>query len=74
MSGLANRRVLLPALALVSAGALLAGCAQESTSTATSAAAVPASSAAASAAASTAASEAASPSAEPPSTSARRRT
>ncbi len=48
MSGLATRRVLLPALALVSAGALLAGCAQESTSTATSAAAVPASSAAAS--------------------------
>lgn len=65
MSGLATRRVLLPALALVSAGALLAGCAQESTSTATSEAAAPASSAAASAAASTAASEAASPSAEP---------
>jgi polar amino acid transport system substrate-binding protein len=65
MSGLATRRVLLPALALVSAGALLAGCAQESTSTATSSAAAPASSAAASAAASTAASEAASPSAEP---------
>jgi polar amino acid transport system substrate-binding protein len=64
MSGLATRRVLLPALALVSAGALLAGCAQESTSTATSEAAAPASSAAASAAASTAASEAASPSAE----------
>ncbi len=64
MSGLATRRVLLPALALVSAGALLAGCAQESASTATSEAAAPASSAAASAAASTAASEAASPSAE----------
>jgi polar amino acid transport system substrate-binding protein len=65
MSGLATRRVLLPALALVSAGALLAGCAQESTSTATSEAGAAASSAAASAAASTAASEAASPSAEP---------
>jgi polar amino acid transport system substrate-binding protein len=63
MSGLATRRVLLPALALVSAGALLAGCAQESTSTATSAAAVPASSAAASEATSPSA-EAASPSAE----------
>ena len=64
MSGLATRRVLLPALALVSAGALLAGCAQESTSTATSEAAAPASSAAASTAASAAASEAPSPSAE----------
>jgi polar amino acid transport system substrate-binding protein len=64
MSGLATRRVLLPALALVSAGVLLAGCAQESTSSSTSEAAAPASSAAASAAASSAASEAASPSAE----------
>ena len=64
MSGLATRRVLLPALALVSAGALLAGCAQESTSSATSEAAAPASSAAASTAASAAASEAPSPSAE----------
>ncbi len=59
-----SRRVLLPALALVSAGALLAGCAQESASTASSAPA--ASSAAATAEASTAASSAAaSASAEP---------
>ena len=52
MSGLTNRRVLLPVLALASIGALLAGCAQEPSATASSAPA------ASSAAASTAASEA----------------
>jgi len=57
MSGLTARRVLIPALALVSAGALLAGCAQEesassTTSAAAASSAAPASSAAASPAAS----------------------
>jgi polar amino acid transport system substrate-binding protein len=60
MSALSSRRVLLPALALVSAGALLAGCAQEPAATASSA---PASTAASSAAASAPASDAASPAA-----------
>ena len=57
MSGLTARRVLIPALALMSAGALLAGCAQEesassTTSAAAASSAAPASSAAASPAAS----------------------
>ncbi len=65
MSGLTTRRILLPALALVSAGALLAGCAQEPAATATSEASAAASEAAPSEAASSAAPEAASPSAEP---------
>jgi polar amino acid transport system substrate-binding protein len=61
MSGLSYRRVLLPALALASAGALLAGCAQESASSTSSAASSAATSAApAASAASTAASTAAS--------------
>jgi polar amino acid transport system substrate-binding protein len=65
MSGLTTRRVLMPALALASVGALLAGCAQESASTATSAAASSAAaSAPASEAASAPASDAASASAE----------
>ena len=59
MPGLTHRRVLLPALALVSAGALLAGCAQEE-SASTAASSAPAASAPASAAASAAASPAAS--------------
>jgi polar amino acid transport system substrate-binding protein len=61
MSGLTARRILLPALALASVGALLAGCAQEPSATATSAPA--ASSAAASASAAPAASSSAAPSA-----------
>jgi polar amino acid transport system substrate-binding protein len=70
MSGPTTRRVLLPALALASAGALLAGCAQEQSATSSSVAASTAASSAAasaapsaSAAASTAASSAASPAA-----------
>ena len=55
------RKYLLPALALVSAGALLAGCAQEPSATASSAASAAASSAAPSEAASAAASGSASP-------------
>ena len=61
MSVLTTRRALAPALALLSAGALLAGCAQEPTVTETPAAA--SSAAAPSEAASPAASEAASPAA-----------
>ena len=59
-----TRRTLLPALALVSAGVLLAGCAQEQAATASSAPAAAESSAAASAGPTAAASEAASPTAE----------
>ena len=59
MSGLTTRRVLLPALALASIGALLAGCAQEPSATASPAAA--ASSAAASSAPSEAAASPAAP-------------
>ena len=52
MSGLTTRRTLVPALALLSAGVLLAGCAQEQSASGTSSsAAAPASSAAASASA-----------------------
>jgi polar amino acid transport system substrate-binding protein len=64
MSRLATRRVLFPALALVSVGALLAGCAQEPAATSSASSSEAASSAAASAEPSTAASSAA-PSAEP---------
>ena len=55
MSGLTNRRILLPAFALATAGLMLAGCAQEPAATSSSAAA-PSSPAPASAAASEAAS------------------
>ena len=67
MSGLSTRRILLPALALASAGLMLVGCAQEpsATSAATSAAApeasAPASEAAPDASAAPAASESAAP-------------
>ena len=62
MSGLTARRILMPALALASVGALLVGCAQEESATMTTseAASAAAPSAAASTAASPAASEAAS--------------
>lgn len=51
MPGLPARRVLVPVLALASAGLLLAGCAQEPSASSSSSAAAPATSAAASAAA-----------------------
>jgi polar amino acid transport system substrate-binding protein len=60
MSGLSTRRLLLPTVALLSAGTLLAGCAQESTSSAESA---PAGTPAASEAPSAMASEEAAPAA-----------
>jgi polar amino acid transport system substrate-binding protein len=64
VSGITTRRVLLPALALVSVGALLAGCAQEE-SASPAASATEAATTAPSEAASTPASQEATPSAEP---------
>ena len=68
MSGLPTRRVLLPALALASAGLMLVGCAQEPTATSSSASSAAASQAPASPAASAAASMAASSAAPTPDT------
>lgn len=65
MSGMTTRRLLLPAVALLSVGTLLAGCAQESTSSAESTAAAPAASEAPSMAASESTAPAASESAMP---------